>query len=184
MVAKIKLTIPGAKARSKSRLGFTTATSVIIVALVLVVWGGTYLYKFYLNRKISSLEKSTNLITSQIDQEKMSQVKNLQGRLISIEQIINNHILWTKAFDDLEKNTPPEISLIDFSSNISGATMIRGVAPDYQTVAQFLTQFEKNSEIFEKPILTNVNLDRNKNVTFEINLNLKENILKKQKENE
>ena len=98
----------------------------------------------------------------------------LNNRISSAEEILNQHISVVSVFEILEEDTLTDIVLTDFSLATQGPDVfvnIGGIAPTYAHVALQSDQYSANNKLKEI-LFSGVNQDRDGNISFQVNFTM------------
>ncbi|MDA2922903.1 hypothetical protein MYX07_06600 [Patescibacteria group bacterium AH-259-L07] len=74
--------------------------------------------------------------------ETRDEITSLENKAARVENILNNHIYWTKFFSLLETYTIPNVYFGDFSATTSGGIHLDVVAKDLTALATQLVSFK------------------------------------------
>jgi len=130
--------------------------SFAILGLTLASYFGiAFGYKPYLNSQISNVNAQMSSLEKSIDKQQRENLTNLYSQLTNIKFLLDSHIAASNLFEDLGKNTNPQVYYTGFGlSLIENKIEIRGMAPDYGTLVKQLESFKK-SQLFGNVLLEN-----------------------------
>lgn len=146
------------------------ALSIFLVAVLLA--GGMYVYQYYLNSHLTSLQASLDLARKQFDPGFITTATRLNARILAAESLLKGHIAPSYIFSDLiEKYTlQDDVQFTNFTWNYdaagNGTISMSGIARDYTSVAVQAREFASHIQYLKNQIFSNVSLDQNGNVTF------------------
>lgn len=152
-------------------LGPFLIISIIIVALSVILAGGTVVYRSVLNRQLDKKAAELEERSAKIPTDKIDSIVRFADKLDSADKLLNNHLALSTLFKVLEGETLKKIQFSDFQfNNLTGSKMaitMKGTAPNFKVVAR---QQETFSEIagtkFLSPIFSDLSLDQNQNAHF------------------
>lgn len=165
----------------RSILG-TLAVFIFILALLVTV--GVFGYEFYLKANISKMTDDLALARKSLEPETIKKIADLDGRIISTKDLLENHIVLSPLFDYLENSTLKSVRFtqFDYRTTEKGLEItMRGQARGYGAVALQSEIFNK-SPYFKNPIFADLDLDDKGNVTFSFRTNLDPSIVSYKKE--
>ena len=150
-----------------------TYIGVGLIVLVLMVFGGLWLYSESLATKITNqvdelanLEKTRNL-----DAEK--KLITLSKQLSLTSQIIKNHTYWSIGLSKIEAALQNNIQFKSLSTGLAeGSLNIQALSDNYTTIARQLAAFIADDSITDVTLngvntLTSGKLDFNTKITFD-----------------
>ena len=106
-----------------------------------------------------------------------SELARLCKKASRVDELLENHIYWTKLFYLLEKYTLPDVSWGDFSADTSGKLHLNGSAKDLNTVARQLVAFSQANDFIKKISISGVSIGET--ASFSIDLELTDGVFKK-----
>lgn len=145
------LIIPPSKEVIK-RLVFLGGIFIICLSVTL----GAYIYLIikeeFITSEIEIITKENEDIGEEINSLKNTQeeLTVLNNKLDFINEILDNHIYWTKFFGLLERYTLEGVSYSNFDMDISGALKLVAKARDYKAVSDQLFIFNSYPQYFEE----------------------------------
>lgn len=166
----------GVRAGNKDIFSFL-ATLIFTISLVLA--GGVFLYKFYLNYRIAQMGTELEAARAALAPETVTELIRLNGRIISTAELLKKHQVISPVFDFLETSTPRSVRYTDFdySTDENGVELnLRGEARSYAALA-FLSQVFNKSTNFKNTVFSDLRLDQTGNVIFSLTTNVEENLL-------
>lgn len=150
---------------SRSILG-TLAVFIFTLAILLSV--GVFGYEFYLKANISKMTDNLATAKKSLQPETIKKIADLDSRIISTKDLLENHIVLSPLFDYLENSTLKSVRFTQFGyvTTEKGLELtMRGQARGYSAVAS-QSEIFNNSKYFKEPIFADLDLDDKGNVTF------------------
>lgn len=128
---------------SKTLSSIFVKTLAVLLLLVLVYFG----YIFFALKNTSNASASE---TEKINQDQQDILSNKnrsellirQSQLKEAENLIENHVYWSRFFKDIAQATLKTTSYSDFSSQGDGNITVSLTVPDYKTLDEFLQVFD------------------------------------------
>ena len=154
----------------RSGLGGFMLIAIVIFLISVGAFGTTYLYKQSIVREISELDDNLSQMREIFQPATIAEFKKLSNRLSVAEKLINNHVAFSKVFSILEEMTLKSVYFNNFSLTVADGgflLVLEGVARNFSSVALQSDTFGKN-QAFKDPIFSNLNLDKNGNVVFDV----------------
>jgi hypothetical protein len=155
----------------------TLAVFVFTFAILLTL--GVFGYEFYLKANISKMTDNLASAKASLEPETIQKISDLDGRIISTKDLLDNHIVLSPLFDYLEISTLKNVRFTQFQYQTTEKGLevnMRGQARGYSAVALQSEIFNK-SPYFRNPIFADLDLDERGNVTFSFKANLDPSIL-------
>jgi hypothetical protein len=155
----------------------TLAVFVFTFAILLSL--GVFGYEFYLKANISKMTGNLATAKQSLEPETIQKIADLDGRIISTKDLLENHIVLSPLFDYLESSTLKSVRFTQFQylTTDKGLELtMRGQARGYGAVALQSEIFNK-SPYFRNPIFADLDLDDKGNVTFSFKANLDPSIV-------
>ena len=155
-----------------SSSGLFILLSVAIFVIALLVSGGAYLYRGYLDKKDSATRAALNAQGPGFEESLIDTLTELDMRLSVSKQILSRHIAISPIFSALEGLTLKSIRFTKFTYTLSADTgnvdvKMSGQAKNYTSIALQLDKFAENKNI-KNPIFSNFSLDDKGNVNFDL----------------
>ena len=157
---------------------------IVLYSLVSLVFISIILY-FFFSSLTKSAQNTLNDIKEQATEQRTPKMINLEESLqsykVSIDefsQYLNNHILITKFFDLLEKDSHPHLHFTQMNLSVSSESVsLSGVADSFLTLGQQLTIF-KNDPMIKSVSLSSVSLSDEGTIMFSLKISLDANLFK------
>jgi len=162
----------------------------MLIVITLLALVGAYLgltwYQLKQTRENQIIRDQISALDLQISKAKEQSMAAfaLRDKLVSIRELLNQHVYWTQFFSDLEKYTLPDVYYTNFSMSGQDKLVISAMGKDYNSVAGQLSVFQQAKD-FVKAVSINsaaATLDKSNNyngVSFNINLEFASGIFSK-----
>ncbi|MBI5621604.1 hypothetical protein HY933_01910 [Candidatus Falkowbacteria bacterium] len=127
--------------------------AIVSLVLVLVVLVGIYLIIFRwptpLQTDEAAVSREIGQLKSQLSEfeKKKQTIAILDRRLASINQLLEQHLFWTKFFDLLEQNTIDSVYYTNLNVDESGQIILSATANNYAGVAAQIAVWQARPEI-------------------------------------
>lgn len=157
-------------ATAKRPVGLLLVISIFIFLAMVLVSGGAYFYKDFLTKKIAKMENDLNLAKNRFEPSKISQLKLLDKRLHSSNEVLSKHIIVSPIFQALQALTMKTIRYTKFNYDLAGnkiTVKMSGQAVGYRSVALQADLFAKNKNLIDS-VFSNLSLDEKGNVLFDL----------------
>ncbi len=145
--------------------------SILIFIISLILWGGVFLYKSYLQSRISNATSSLKAGEKEFDPKTVTVLSRLNDRLNSAGGLLGSHLASSKIFDQLQTSTLKTVRFTDFGLaygvNNTLTLSLKGQALSYADVAAQSDALDANP-IFKNPIFSNLDLDSTGKVSFSV----------------
>lgn len=159
-----------------------TSIAKVGLALILISFlatGGLYTWKYFLNKKVVSLNSELQTITGQRDASLESRLQNLNTVLEIFKNVLDNHKYWTKFLGLLEEKTLNTVTFRSFDGDDTASTvLLDGSAPSYDVLAQQIKIFE-GSEGIASASASGIALSETGRVNFTMKLVLNKDLIRK-----
>lgn len=150
-----------------------------LFAVSILSAGGTFLWNKTLQSRITSMKGQ--IASVKLEENTINDIKALDKRLKSSEEILNSHISVSPIFKALQQRTLKTVSFTKFTYAIADPTgknktvtvSMSGRAKSYDAIAQQADELSKNEYIIN-PIFSNMTLDELRGIisfdlTFTVN---------------
>lgn len=159
---KIEIRIPG----QNKFLIFSFVFSLI----VLVAYFSLFSYESSLNSKSSFLDSQLSAIEKSRDKTAETNLLNLSSQLKIINPLLNNHLIWSDAFAEIQNLTLPQIQYEVLNANFDSKKYVfKATAANYTTVAKQIAAFY-GSDTFTDVALDKVSSQPSGRVEFMLEL--------------
>lgn len=158
---------------SRSTISLSSIIVIFIFFAVLVGTGSLYFYKSFLVKQKQSMEEGLQLAKDRFEPSKIVQLQVLDRRLRASNEVLSNHVAISPIFKALQDITMKTISYNKFTYSLSTednpkiSVKMSGVAIGYRSIALQSDLFNEN-KYFIDPIFSNLSLDDDGNVLFDL----------------
>lgn len=146
--------------------GVLVVFSVIMLAVSLLSFGGTFLYKNLIAKQINVLEESLNRTKESFDDSFIYELDKVSTKIELGKKLLNEHGYLSGLFAFLGNNTLKNVSLVSFGYTGSNEVILRGVAKNYTSVANQVGAFKDDSGV-QAVDITSLSLGEGGMVNFE-----------------
>ncbi|MDD3101590.1 MAG: hypothetical protein PHE59_00355 [Patescibacteria group bacterium] len=164
----------------KEKMLILSATIIVVITVFSIVL-------LYTNWHFEQLrvEKRKLQVDSQLWEAKTypllkvrNDVASLEKKAMKVEEILANHVYWTRFFSLLETYTIPDVYFGDFSADTSGAVHLSATAKDLISVARQIIVFNNATDFIKNAQATNISRTPSGIVTFSVDLILVDGVFK------
>ncbi len=160
------------KKTSPHGVGIFSLLSYVIFIAAITLAAGTFLYSRYLGGIITKKDASLAKAKDAYEPALIDELSRLNGRIEASKEVLNNHVALSSFFDVLGQSTLKTVRFSSFSYSLGadGKVIIsmEGQAESFGSIA-LQSDFFGKSKYIKNAIFSNLNLDRNGNVTFNLN---------------
>lgn len=164
--------------QSSKPVGLLSLFTGMVFIGTIIAFIGVYLYEQQLISQKQKLESSISQARDGIGTDFVADMKRLDARISGVEQLINNHIVITPLFEELEARTLRSIQYRDFSYNFipndkTNTPQVKvdltGTARSYASIALQSDAFSESS-LIKNPVFSNLTLleDKAKAINFKL----------------
>ncbi len=153
----------------RKQTDFFSLVAVAIFTISIVLAGGVFLYKIFLNYSITQMQGQLIEARATLQPEVVNELIRLSSRIVSTESLVKSHKVTSPIFDWLEVSTPKTVSYtsFDFTTTNKGLELtIQGQARGYAALAAVADVINKATTYFTTPIFSDLRLDEKGNVIF------------------
>jgi len=142
----------------RSRLLILIAGLAIIVPSFVLIW----LYSDYhfekMRNEVMAMEREMQFLKARSEPllKVRDEIMNLEIHAARAEEILNDHIYWTKFFSLLEAHTIPDVFLGDFTADTSGIIRLEATGRDLIDIAEQYIVFEQATGFIKEVTVSNV----------------------------
>ncbi len=137
---KIEVKVPG-----QNKL---LVISVVILAVVLGLYFGLLFYKQSLESSVTVLDTQLFELEKTRDRDLEASILNVQQQLSVVNPLLRSHLIWSDAFERLERLTQPQVQYKSINAGFnSREVLINAVAANYTTVARQVAAFYSDDSI-------------------------------------
>lgn len=162
-----------------------TLISIFILVASVVLAGGLYLYKGYLDTQKQSLSDSLLKSRDRFDQATIDELQLFDKRERASRVVLSNHIVLTPLFSLLGSLTIPSIQYTKFEHKTTErgfSVSINGIASDYKSIALQADTFNSaKGRFFKNVVFSNLNRDKGNNVLFDLTFDVDPGLLSYEK---
>ena len=155
----------------------------IVLILVAVIAAGFYVFKVYRSSQLNHQEAVYDDLLTQLNSKNLAEIDKtaigLQEGLEALKGALGKQLDYSKILGELQKTTPKNVQLNNFSVSEKDEIKVDGEADDYTAVAETMASFG-DSELFSNIVLvssTTASTNEGK-VSFALTMKLNKNKLK------
>ncbi|NTV44552.1 MAG: hypothetical protein HGA67_02560 [Candidatus Yonathbacteria bacterium] len=161
---------PERRKRSSGSWLLTSIAGVILITS-LVGAGGVFFYERVLTSRVNDMRDRLERMRSAFEPELITELKRLDNRLTTLDNILNHHVALSEFFSILEESTLQSVRFSQFAYNVDDTKgtkiVLAGEAANYSSVALQSDIFGQ-SRYFHNPMFSDMTLDNKGNVTFNV----------------
>ncbi|MEN9582770.1 MAG: hypothetical protein RL641_724 [Candidatus Parcubacteria bacterium] len=168
---------------SRSSVSFFSVIATVIFVIAIVMLGGSYFYKFTLEKDRAKLANSIADNTTKFDKVFLREVTTLDKRIRAANEVLKKHTLVSPIFTKLEQLSLKTVQFTKFelSPSATSATgqinvKMSGRAINYAAIASESDVLAGNDSskntYFLNPIFSNLNLDDRARVSFDLSFSV------------
>jgi len=169
----------------RSGIGVATLTSIVLLLVVGIVYGGLFAYGAWLTREIGtptdactlgtgekcSLQASIKRIKEKVRGELIAEIKQTGERIALAETLLAGRMQVTGIFTALEGLTLSSVQITDFSYKLGEPLHLKGLARGYEPVALQSDALGQSSLVRSSKV-SDLTLNKNSTVSFSLDLTL------------
>lgn len=135
------------------------ASFVISVLLGCAMWGGVYLYGGKEREAIQTIRTERAAVEADIAaiEKNKSALLAYQTKLTAFNDLFKDHMYWTQFFEELEKNTLPNVNYDSISLSTNYSTSLSAHTTDYASVGKQLIAFQNAKSFITEVEITSAN---------------------------
>lgn len=172
---------------------FLTSVSLAVFLLVLVAYGATFFYSWYLNRQIKSYNETFEKKRAEMELDSIIEIIKKSGEIETAKRLLNSHKAVSNLFPILEKNNTKNNFFDSFSlgtatdSKESGGALnksaggykitLTGQAKNFESMAKQIESF-KIAENVASSKFSNFKLLKDGDVVYSLDLTITDKALK------
>ncbi|MDD5430633.1 MAG: hypothetical protein PHP03_00150 [Candidatus Pacebacteria bacterium] len=157
---------------------FLVFSSLLLFISVLSFAGLTLGYEPYLNSQIKKIDANLASLSAGIKQEDKERLITTYSQSVNLKKILDSHVLSSKVFTMLEKNTSPRVYFTNMDLDVANKRVsLNGVADSYVVLSQQLAAFDNEPDI-KSFLLEDSQMRENGSVQFRALLNVSDNLFK------
>lgn len=164
----------------RSRLLILIASLAIIVPAFVLIWLYTDYHFEKIRNEVIMMEREMQFLKARSESllKVRDEIMDLEIQAALAEEILNNHIYWTKFFSLLETYTIPDIYFGDFTADTNGIIRLDAMGRDLITIAQQFTVFSQAEDFVKEVTASNI-AKTPEGIRASFGLVLDENVFKK-----
>jgi len=168
--------VPKDRAAAEKVMRVFTLAGFLILALLVLGWGGMKFYQMKLEKDIASVEDAYGQFFSQEEKAQAEEIIDWQKRLAALSVLWKNHVHGSNVLAALSASTLPKVQWQDFSLDAANKTVnLKGLALNYETIAKQILAFQE--EGFSKIKVADIELDKMGGVAFNVIFNFPAKLL-------
>ncbi len=154
-------------------VGILLVLALFALFTVVLATGGIYFYKEVTKKKIDSMKDNLELAQNRFEPAKLAELQVLDQRLRAGGEVLANHTAVTPFFDALEAMTMKTVRFTSLSytagesMGMPSVVQMTGEAAGYRSIALQSDLFAQNKNFID-PVFSNLTLDPNGNVLFDL----------------
>ncbi len=153
----------------RSSLSFLTFIAVIIFIISVIVSGGVYAWKTYLEKQKAQMELDLKKNKQAFEPQTIEEYVRLNNRFDAAKKLLEQHVAVSAVFDILQARTLSTVRFKDFKyafqNDGSVAISMVGEAKTYNSVA-YQSQVFSKERAFKGIVFSNLDLDKSGNIIF------------------
>lgn len=139
--------LPSFRAGIKERK-WSLILSLLILALVILIWLGLFFYKNSLDKNISHLKQQIESLKSKENKEMEVKIIDLEKNLKIVKSLLAQHIYSSSVFNWLGKLTLAQVQWKSFDLKTkTGQVSLKGKAAAYNILAKQILIFEEERQV-------------------------------------
>lgn len=150
--------------------------SLVLLGFAVVASAGVFGYLTYLEGVRDSREAELKAEEAKVSESTVEGFIRLRNRLASAQEILDNHVMTSQLFDELELKTLKNVRFTDFSykSEAEGVIEVQmaGTARTFNALAAQSAAFATEGSRIRRAIFSGISADENGVVTFELTANV------------
>lgn len=152
---------------------------VVLLALVLLIWLGLFVYNKSLDGQVKNLESKLQDLKKEENREMAKKIKDLESSLEITKTLLNSHLYTSQVFEFIEKLVLPNVQFADFNLNSKNSQVsLTGSAQTYNTLARQMLIFQQEKEVKEVKV-SGISLDQLGGIKFSMQMTFYEKMLNK-----
>jgi len=164
----------------RSRLLILIAALAVILPTFVLVWLYTDYHFEKIRNEVMVMEREMQFLKAQSEPllKVRDEIMDLEIQAARAEEILNDHIYWTKFFSLLETHTIPNVYFDDFSADISGVIQLEAMGRGLLDIAEQYIVFSQAADFIKEVSVSGV-ANVPKGVRASFRLVLDDNVFKK-----
>lgn len=132
-------------------LGLLLGSSVVLLVVSALLFGGVYFYKNMLEKRVNTLAESLKRAQNAFEPSLILKLNDLADRIKSSENLLSRHKAAGNIFKFLEESTLQSVRFTNFSYKLSKdqepEVLMKGTAKNYSSLALQVEEFQKNEKV-------------------------------------
>lgn len=164
----------------RSRLLILIAALAVILPTFVLVWLYTDYHFEKMRNEVMMMEREMQFLKTQSGSllKIRDEIMSLEIQAARAEEILNDHIYWTKFFSLLEAYTIPDLYFSDFTADTSGIIRLDAMGRDLIDIAQQIIVFTQAEDFAKEVTTSNIALTPG-GIRASFSLLLNDNVFKK-----
>jgi len=165
----------------KEFIGFIRESKQIAIAsavfiLVLVIYGGSYVYVGSLNSDLKDVRIQEKEIQEQRQVEEENAILAFNSKVASVASLLNSHIYFSRVLEFVEGIIHPRVQILslDFESG-KGVLSISAVTQSYDTFGEQIIALRKIEQIQNLKV-ANIGVDNTGKVKFDLSFGIDQSL--------
>jgi len=165
--------VPESSSRTHS-VSLVSLIAILAFVTMLLATSGLFLYQKSLARGIGEMDANLIAAKNRFEPARLVELERLDRRLTAAREVLGKHISVSPIFQALGGITMKTVRYTRFEYSLGTVekpeihVKLSGMAVGYRAVALQSDLFAKNKNFIE-PVFSNLNLDENGNVLFDLN---------------
>lgn len=159
--------------------------AIIIFVITVLLAGGVFVYKLYLNSEIAQMGSNLTAASATLDPSSIDQMVDLNARIASVQSLLAKHVVLSPLFAFIESSTISTVRLTNFDYSVSDKgipnVVIKGQANGYSDVALQASVFGQTPYL-SNVVFSNLTLNQQGQVTFTVSADVASTLVSYQKE--
>lgn len=171
--------IPGRSGKKTSNTTFLGFVGMVIFIISLLAAAGVFGYTYYLKYRISSLTADLETARQDLQYDTIQELIKLDGRIVSVRELIDSHVVLSPVFEFLESSTVRNVSFTELtysSQEDKLALNMTGKARGYAALALQADIFNSN-EYLKDVTFSDIALNQDGDITFSVGATIDRNML-------
>lgn len=164
----------------RSRLLILIAALTVILPAFVLIWLYTDYHFEKIRNEVIAMEREMQFLKAQSEPllKIRDEIMNLEIQAARAEEILNDHIYWTKFFSLLEAYTIPSLYFSDFTADASGIIRLDAMGRNLIDIAQQIIAFKEAEDFTKEVTVSNIALTP-EGIRASFSLLLNDNVFKK-----
>ena len=166
---------------TEKSISYFSITTVIVVLIATAIFYGLTIYK---QSQLKYKQTAYNNLISQLNVKDLSDIdkttQELQKGLNVLKGVLGSQYNYSKLFQEVQKDTPKNVKLNNFSVDDKGSIKMDGEGSDYNAAAKTMASFSASNMFSDLKLIssTTATTTNGSKVTFSLSLALDKSKLK------